>query len=75
MPQVCSVLGLLYRVRSAAAGEACWPGISLLCLLAGPALKVSLEQEEKDHGPWEGLRTGVVLAEDIAEKGLNNGMV
>lgn len=48
VPHVCSVLGLSYRVRGAAAGEACWPGI--LCLVAGPALEASLGQEERDHG-------------------------
>lgn len=56
VPQVCSVLGLSYGVISAAAGEACWPGISPLCLVAGPALEASLGQEERDHGPLGRLK-------------------
>lgn len=57
VPQACSVLGLSYRVRGAAGGDVCWPGIiSPLCLVAGPALEASLGQEERDHGPLGRLK-------------------
>lgn len=75
MPLVYSVPGLQYRIRSAAADEVCWPRISPLCLVTEPASEDSLGQEEKIMGPWEGLRTGVELAKNIAEKELDSGVV